>query len=49
MVAMDQATENANLALNKLDREYKGFRRKSLNKKQLEVFAGFELWQREEQ
>ena len=44
MVAMDLATENANEIIKKLDREYKSLKRRVMNRKQLEVFAGITLW-----
>ena len=44
MVAMDQATENANDIIKKLNRENKSLKRRVMNRKQLEVFAGLSLW-----
>ena len=44
MVAMDQATENANEIIKKLDRQYKTIKRRVLNKKQQDVFSGILLW-----
>lgn len=44
MVAMDQATENADETLRKLDRDMKTFKRRRFNRKQLEVFAGYNIW-----
>lgn len=46
MVAMDQATENANEIIKKLDRENNSLKRRVMNRKQLEVFAGIALWSR---
>src|SRR4030042_4409429 len=43
-VAMDQATENANEMLKKLNRDFNTLHKQILNRKQLEVFAGFGLW-----
>jgi F-type H+-transporting ATPase subunit gamma len=44
MVAMDQATQNAKDAADKIEKELRALRRRILNRKQLEVFAGFTLW-----
>jgi F0F1-type ATP synthase gamma subunit len=44
MVAMDQATENANEELKKITRNLRQLRRRILNRKQLEIFAGYSLW-----
>lgn len=44
MVAMHQATENANEIIKKLDRQYKSIRRRTLDKKQQDIFAGIGLW-----
>lgn len=44
MVAMDQATENANEELKKISTSLRQLRRRILNRKQLEVFAGYHLW-----
>jgi len=44
MVAMDQATENAKEEATKIEKELRALRRRVLNRKQLEVFAGFALW-----
>src|SRR3989344_1287799 len=44
MVAMDQATENANEIIKKLDRQSKTIKRRVLNKKQQDVFSGILLW-----
>ncbi|OGY25356.1 MAG: hypothetical protein A2Z11_00655 [Candidatus Woykebacteria bacterium RBG_16_43_9] len=49
MVAMDQATENANEQTKKIEREIRSLKRRILNRKQLEVFAGFGIWRREEE
>lgn len=43
-VAMDQATENAEDMLKKLNRDFNVLRKQILNRKQLEVFAGFGMW-----
>ncbi len=44
MVAMDQATENANEELKKIANSLRSLRRRILNRKQLEIFAGYSLW-----
>lgn len=44
MVAMDQATENANEELKKTRKDLRQLRRRTMNRKQLEVFAGYHLW-----
>ncbi|NCO80493.1 hypothetical protein GW869_01825, partial [bacterium] len=44
MVAMYQATENAEKIREKLETEQKKLERQLLNKKQIEVFSGFQLW-----
>lgn len=44
MVAMYQATENAKEIRKKLEIEQKKLKRQLLNKKQVELFAGFQLW-----
>jgi len=44
MVAMYQATENAEKIRKKLEMKQKKLERQSLNKKQIEVFSGFQLW-----
>jgi len=43
-VAMDQATQNANEMLKKLNRDFNTLRKATLNRKQQQVFAGFSLW-----
>jgi F-type H+-transporting ATPase subunit gamma len=43
-VAMDQATQNANEMLKKLNRDFNTLRKAILNRKQQQVFAGFSLW-----
>ena len=45
MVAMYQATENAKKIKRKLKIKQKKLERQLLNKKQIELFAGFQLWQ----
>jgi len=44
MVAMYQATENAEKTREKLEIEQKKLERQLLNKKQVELFSGFQLW-----
>jgi F-type H+-transporting ATPase subunit gamma len=44
MVAMDQATENSRQVCSKIEKELRALRRRLLNRKQMEVFAGFTLW-----
>ena len=44
MVAMDQATENANETLTKLNKEWRSAKRAIANSKQLGIFAGYSLW-----
>jgi len=44
MVAMDQATENANETLTKLNKEWRTAKRAIANSKQLGIFAGYSLW-----
>ena len=44
MVAMDQATENANEQTKKIKKEIRTLKRRVMNRKQLEVFAGFGIW-----
>ena len=44
MIAMYQATENAKKIREKLKIEQKKLERQLLNKKQIEVFSGFQLW-----
>lgn len=46
MVAMDQATENANEELKKIARNLRQLQRRILNRKQQEIFAGYSLWGR---
>jgi len=45
MVSMYQATENAKKIKRKLKIKQKKLERQLLNKKQIELFAGFQLWQ----
>ncbi len=45
MVSMYQATENAKEIKRKLKIEQKKLERQLLNKKQIELFAGFQLWE----
>ncbi|MEX0621374.1 MAG: FoF1 ATP synthase subunit gamma [Candidatus Woykebacteria bacterium] len=47
MVAMDQATENAQEEVKKIEKQILRLRRRVMNRKQLEVFAGFSLWRKE--
>lgn len=47
MVAMDQATENASEIIEKLEKEYKTLKKRVMNKKQLGIFAGISLWNKE--
>ncbi len=47
MVAMYQATENAKEIRKKLEIEQKKLKRRLLNKKQIGLFAGFQLWRQE--
>lgn len=49
MVAMDQATENANEETKKIKKEIRTLKRRIMNRKQLEVFAGFGIWNKEAQ
>lgn len=44
MIAMYQATENAKERRRKLELEKKKLERQSLNKKQIELFSGIQLW-----
>lgn len=44
MVAMDQATENANEESKRIVRQIRMLSRRIANRKQLEVFAGFGIW-----
>jgi len=44
MVAMDQATENANEILKKLEKDFITLKRRLSNRKQLEIFAGYSIW-----
>lgn len=44
MVAMDTATENANHELKEIERQLQALRRRVLNRKQLQIFAGYSLW-----
>jgi F-type H+-transporting ATPase subunit gamma len=46
MVAMDQATENAKEYLEKLNRDFRTLRKKIDNTKQLQIFAGVGLWEK---
>ena len=46
MVAMDQATQNSKDETNKIEKELRTLRRRILNRKQIETFAGFTLWGR---
>jgi len=48
MVAMDQATENANEQTKKIKKEIRNLQRRVMNRKQLEVFAGFGIWGKED-
>ena len=48
MIAMDQATENANEEIKKINRQLSNLRKRVLNSKQLQVYAGFDLWKKEE-
>jgi len=48
MVAMDQATENAKERMKKIEKQIRDLHRRIGNRKQLEVFAGFGLWGKEE-
>lgn len=47
MVAMDQATQNSKDEVTKIEKELRALRRRVLNRKQIETFAGFTLWGRE--
>ncbi|HEX7455956.1 MAG TPA: FoF1 ATP synthase subunit gamma [Candidatus Nanoarchaeia archaeon] len=44
MVAMDQATENANEEIKRIEKQLRALRRRILNRKQQEIFAGYHLW-----
>ena len=41
---MDQATENANETIKQLGKERIALKRSINNRKQLEIFAGYNLW-----
>jgi F0F1-type ATP synthase gamma subunit len=44
MIAMYQATESAKERRKELEREQKKLTRQLLNKKQIEMFSGLQLW-----
>ena len=49
MVAMDQASENAQEELKKIRKSLRALRRRTLNRKQQEIYAGYHLWKQREQ
>ena len=49
MVAMDQASENAQEELKKIRKSLRALRRRTLNRKQLEIYAGYHLWKQRKQ
>src|SRR3989344_2216355 len=48
MIAMDEATENPNEEIKKINRQLSNLIKRVLKSKQLQVYAGFSLWKKEE-